>query len=217
LIAFVDWANLSLASNIWDGVLHDIIKPSGKKDFIFFFDLCDPSKKSVQQIDELLDLISSFSHYGRVTLGLNENETIKIWCAIHGVDITKPSEKSKIPSVKEAGDGIFKAMSIDCLLVHPIDRAIAFRKKETIEFPGRLVPAPKVLTGGGDNLNAGYCLGLLQKLPVEQCVLLGMAASGAYIQNGESPDISAIIDYIDTWKRELVISPGNRGKTHVKN
>jgi hypothetical protein len=216
LIAFVDWANLSLASNIWDGVLHDIIKPSGKKDFTFFFDLCDPSKKTIQQIDEVLDLISSFSHYGKVTLGLNENETIKIWCAIHGVDITKPSEKSKIPSVREAGDGVFKVMSIDCLLVHPVDRAIAFRKKETIEFAGRLVPAPKVLTGGGDNLNAGYCLGLLQKLPVEQCVLLGIAASGAYIQNGESPDISAIIDYIDTWKRELMVGPGNRGKTHVK-
>jgi hypothetical protein len=212
LIAFVDWANLSLASNIWDGVLHDIIKPSGKKDFTFFFDLCDPSKKTVQQIDELLDLISSFSPYGKVTLGLNENETIKIWCAIHGVDITKPSEKAKIPSVREAGDGVFKAMSIDCLLVHPIDRAIAFRKKETIEFAGRLVPYPKVLTGGGDNLNAGYCLGLLHKLPTEQCVLLGVAASGAYIQNGESPDISAIIDYIDTWKRELLVSPGNRGK-----
>jgi hypothetical protein len=215
LIAFVDWANLSLASNIWDGVLHDIIKPSGRKDLHFFFDLCDPSKKTVQQIDELLDLISSFSHYGKVTLGVNENETIKIWCAIHGVDSGNPSERSKIPSVTEAGDSIFKTMKIDCLLVHPVDRAIAFRKKETIDFAGRLVPSPKVLTGGGDNLNAGYCLGLLHDFPVEQCLLLGIAASGAYIQNGESPDISAIIDYIDTWKRGLVATPNNRKKVNA--
>jgi hypothetical protein len=82
LLAFVDWVNLPLASDIWDGVLHDIIKPSGRKDFIFLFDLCDPSKKTVQQIDEVLDLISCFSTYGSVTLGLNENETLKIWCAI---------------------------------------------------------------------------------------------------------------------------------------
>ena len=215
LIAFVDWANLSLASNIWDGILHDIIKPSGKKNFQFFFDLCDPSKKTVQQIDEVLDLISSFSHFGKVTLGLNENETIKIWCAIHGVDVNNPKEKSKVPSLREAGDGVFKAMSIDCLLVHPVDRAIAFRKKEVLEFPGRLVPSPKVLTGGGDNLNAGYCLGVLYDLPVDQCVLLGMAASGAYIQNGESPDIAAIIDYMDIWRRELTVSPKTRGKQAV--
>jgi hypothetical protein len=207
LIAFVDWANLSLASNIWDGVLHDIIKPSGKKNFQFFFDLADPSKKTVQQIDEVLDLISTFSHYGKVTLGLNENETIKIWCAIHGVDVNNPQEKSKIPTTEEAGDGVFKAMTIDCLLVHPVDRAIAFRKKESIEFAGRLVPSPKVLTGGGDNLNAGYCLGLLYDLPLDQCVLLGMAASGAYIQNGESPDIAAIIDYIEIWLNDLAVGP----------
>jgi hypothetical protein len=215
LIAFVDWANLSLASNIWDGVLHDIIKPSGRKDFSFFFDLCDPSKKTVQQIDEVLDLISCFSHYGKVTLGLNENETIKIWCAIHGVDVTNPAEKSKIPSVRDAGDGVFKAMNIDCLLVHPTDRAIVFHKNETLEFPGRVVTSPKVLTGGGDNLNAGFCLGVLHELPIDQCVLLGMAASGAYIQNGESPNIATIIDYIDTWRRELTTSLKNHGKMHV--
>ena len=215
LIAFVDWANLVLASNIWDGVLHDIIKPSGRKNFRFFFDLCDPTKKTVQQIDEVLDLISSFSHYGKVTLGLNENETIKIWCAIHGVDSSKRSDKSKIPNVREAGDGVFKAMTIDCLLVHPVDRALVFRKKETLEFPGRLVPSPKVLTGGGDNLNAGYCLGILHELPIDQCVLLGIAASGAYIQNGESPDIAAIIDYVDKWRRELTVTPKNGGKRHA--
>lgn len=207
LIAFVDWANLSLASNIWDGVLHDIIKPSGRKDFNFLFDLSDPSKKTVQQVDEVLDLISSFSHYGSVTLGLNENETLRIWCAIHGVDITNPAEKPKVPDVREAGDGIFKAMKIECLLVHPIDKAIAFCKKETIECIGRLVPHPKVLTGGGDNLNAGYCFGLLNGLPIEQCVLLGVAASGAYIQNGESPDVNSIIEYIETWRGELTASP----------
>ena len=207
LIAFVDWANLSLASNIWDGVLHDIIKPSGRKGFNFFFDLSDPSKKTVQQIDEVLDLISSFSHYGNVTLGVNENETIKIWCALHGVDHTNSSERSKIPSLRDAGDAVFKAMNIDCLLVHPVDRTIAFRKNETIEFPGRLVPSPKVLTGGGDNLNAGFCLGLLHELPMDQCVLLGMASSGAYIQNGESADIAAIIEYLDMWRRELTPTP----------
>lgn len=215
LIAFVDWANLSLASNIWDGVLHDIIKPSGRKDFQFFFDLCDPSKKTVQQIDEVLDLISSFSHFGKVTLGLNENETIKIWCAIHGVDVSDPNEQSKIPTVLEAGDGVFKAMNVDCLLVHPVDRAIAFRKSEVLEFPGRLVTSPKVLTGGGDNLNAGYCFGLLYDLPIDQCVHLGIAASGSYIQNGESPDLATIIDYMDVWRRELTITPQNRAKPGV--
>src|SRR5688572_15955150 len=147
LLAFVDWVNLPHASDIWEGVLADIIKPSGKKDFLFLFDLCDPSKKTTEEIDEVLDLMVCFSSYGKVTLGLNENETLKIWAAINGCDA-----KSTLPSVTVAGDAIYKTMNIDCLLVHPIDRAIAFHQRDILEMRGRLVTKPKVLTGGGDNL-----------------------------------------------------------------
>lgn len=199
LVAFVDWVNLPCSSEIWEGVLNDIIRPSGRKDFLFLFDLCDPSKKTTEQIDEILDVISRFSTYGNVTLGLNENETIKIWCALNGKDFSNPHDKDQIPTVHSAGDAIYKAMNIDCLLVHPIDRTIVFRKHETIELKGHLVTEPKVLTGGGDNLNAGYCLGILHGLSIQHCMLLGMAASGAYIQNGKSPDLRSILEYIGTW------------------
>jgi hypothetical protein len=201
LIAFVDWANLPHASDIWQGVLDDVIRPSKRKDFLFLFDLCDPSKKTTQQIDEVLDLISSFSPYGKVTLGLNENEVLKVWSAFSGFDFVKDSDK--MPPVLEAGDFLYKSLNIDSLLVHPIDRSIVYRQHERIELQGRLVTRPKVLTGGGDNLNAGYCLGLLSGFTLSQCMLLGMAASGAYIENGASPDRQDIINYLDVWIDDL--------------
>ena len=163
------------------------------------------------QIDEVLDLIGCFSPYGHVTLGLNENEIIKIWCALHGVD-ADASEKSRIPSLRETGEAVFKSMNIDCLLVHPVDGALAFRKNQILELQGRLVTDPKVLTGGGDNLNAGYCLGLIRGLPLELCVLLGIACSGSYVQDGESPDVATIVNYLKTWHRELSLRPGSAGK-----
>jgi len=203
LLAFVDWANLPHASDIWQGMLQDIIKPSHRKDFIFLFDLCDPSKKTAEEIEEVLDLISCFSHYGKVTLGLNENETLRIWCALHGVDIAEATNKNAVPALMEAGDALYKTMRIDCLLVHPIDRSLAYQGREVHELQGRLVTQPKVLTGGGDNLNAGYCLGQLYGFSIEHCLLLGMAASGAYIENGESPDLPAIEQYICAWMSDL--------------
>ena len=203
IVALVDWVNLPYSSEIWEGILDDIIKPSGRHDFNFLFDLCDPSKKTTEQIDEILDIIGDFSHYGKVTLGLNENETLKIWCAIRGVSFDNTSERLKVPSVKEAGSELYKAMNIDFLLVHPIDRTIVFSKQGTIELPGRLVKQPKVLTGGGDNLNAGYCLGLLYELPIKHQMLLAMATSGSYVQHGMSPDLNAIISYIEVWINEL--------------
>lgn len=201
LIAFVDWANLPHASNIWEGMLEDVIKPTSRKDFLFLFDLCDPSKKNTEQIDDVLDLISAFSPYGKVTLGLNENETLKIWAALKEIDFLK--DKEKLPPVVEAGEFVYKSMNIDSLLVHPIDRTIIYGQRETIELQGRLVTKPKVLTGGGDNLNAGFCLGLLSDFTLPQCMFLGMAASGAYIENGISPNIQDIREYLDVWMDSL--------------
>ena len=200
LIAFVDWANLPFASDIWDGALHEIIKVSGRKNFRFFFDLCDPSKKTTEQMDEVFDLMGSFAVYGEVTLGLNENETLRIWCAFHGVD---PNDSAHIPTVEQAGRELYNMINIPYLLVHPIDRTILFAPQETITQKGRLVTQPKVLTGGGDNLNAGYICGLLNGFTLQQCMLLAMATSGAYIQNGTSPDVEAVRNYITIWMDEL--------------
>jgi predicted phosphoribosyltransferase len=72
-----------------------------------------------------------------------------------------------------------------------------------MEMQGNVVTKPKVLTGGGDNLNAGYSLGLLAGYEIHYCMLLGMAASGAYIQNGISPNISELIVYLDKWANKL--------------
>jgi hypothetical protein len=209
LFALVDWANLPEATDLWQGFLDDIIHPRGKRDQHFFFDLCDPSKKLAQQIDEVLDLISDFSAYGKVTLGINENEANKIWMALTGHDHALANEHVEIPSLQMVGYFIYRAMDIDTLLIHPIDRTLVFKnqnkfkKQSVIELLGHVVTDPKVLTGGGDNLNAGYCLGLLAGFEVHQCMLLGMAASGAYVQNGASPNRDDMIDYVEKWSLKL--------------
>jgi hypothetical protein len=136
-----------------------------------------------------------------VTLGLNENEALKIWAVLRGFNFIK--DKDKLPAVLEAGDFLYKSLNIDSLLVHPIDRSIVYRQHQTIELQGRLVTRPKVLTGGGDNLNAGYCLGLISGFTLQQCMLLGMATSGAYIENGSSPTLGDIIEYLDVWMSDL--------------
>lgn len=195
MIALVDWANISHAANIWEGLFEDIIKPSGRKDFTFFFDLCDPSKKSNIAIDDVLDVISDFSYCGSVTLGLNENEAFSIWSALTGI-----TDK---PSVEEVGKFIHYTMNIDNVLIHPIDRTVVFTRNEMIALPGRLVTRPKILTGGGDNLNAGFILGQLTGLSMEESMVLGMAASGSYIQEGKSADLTQLLKYIKTWKEEL--------------
>ncbi|MDZ7897344.1 MAG: hypothetical protein U5N85_04855 [Arcicella sp.] len=221
LVAFVDWANLNYCTDIWQGILEDIIvnlnpTPSEKEQNTFyfsnknltksdsngmrhknfFFDLCDPSKRSKEEILAALAVISKYKPYGRVTLGINENEARKVYGALDGND----GETSDLQIITKY---IFDKIAIHQLLVHPTDRSIICNKNGVFEVKGRLVPEPRILTGGGDNLNAGFCLGLLMDLPVQQTMLLGMANSGAYIANGGSPEIDDLIRYLEVWNSEV--------------
>jgi hypothetical protein len=205
VVALVDWANLLNATNIWRGFLHDVISSVNRKDFKFLFDLCDPSRKNAVAVKEMLDLLSSYSNYGKVTLALNENECIKINIAL-GNDMMN----NRSNALGELGSAIFNATSVNTLLIHPTDRVVAFQKDYVIELKGRVVQEPKIQTGGGDNFNAGYCLGLMNNLSLEQCMLLGNVTAGTYIQNGNTPDIEELILYLDNWMRELIEQPAER-------
>jgi hypothetical protein len=221
VIAFVDWANLNHCTDIWQGILEDIIvnlnpEPSekernpfyfssknltkgdsnGMRHKNFFFDLSDPSKRSKEDILAALAVINRYQPYGRVTLSINENEARKVYTALDGENV----ESSDLQTITAY---IFSKITVHQVLVHPTDRSIVCNKNGVFEVKGRLVPEPRILTGGGDNLNAGFCLGLVLDLPIQQTMLLGMATSGAYIANGVSPEIGDLINYLEVWAGEI--------------
>ena len=206
VVALVDWVNLPQATNIWEGMLEHIVNPAGKTSQHFLFDLCDPSKKSASEIREVLQLISHFSEYVHVTFGLNENEAQKVWLALHDLSLDTAEHVHILPDLKTIAGYIFSRMQVQTLLIHPTLSCIACTAEGITELPGRWVRNPVILTGGGDNLNAGYCLGLLAGMTLPECLLLGMATSGAYIQNGHSPAITELIDYLTVWEAEQVPS-----------
>lgn len=226
VISFVGWANLNHCTGIWQGILEDIIvnlnpAPSekerntfyfspknlfrgdsnGMRHKNFFFDFSDPTKRSKEEILAALAVINRFKPYGRVTLSMNENEARKVYIALDGTSLDK--ENPEIADLQTIIKYIFSKMSIHQVLVHPIDHSIIGTKNGVFEVKGRLVPEPRILAGGGDNFNAGLCLGLVLDLPINQTMLLGMANSGAYITNGVSPDIKDLIRYLEVWSGEI--------------
>jgi hypothetical protein len=198
LFAAVDWVNLPWCNSIWQGILEEIVKPAGQTDRHYLFDIADPSRKSADDIKEVLRIISQYKSYGIVTLGLNETEAREVFAALSGHRDQAYSE-----SLELVGDYIFNNISVKHLLIHPVNCSMIFTAEQKIKVPGRVVSKPKILTGGGDNLNAGFCLGLLLNLPLELSMLAGMATSGAYVQNGCSPSIDDLLKYLGQWSDEL--------------
>lgn len=186
LIALVDWSNLVHCSDIWRGIANDIL-PELKQNKTFLFDIADPSRSSREELREVLDIISLYSDYGEVFLGINENETFKLYERFFG---------EGDPDLEIAGKEVFKLLNVKGLLIHPVDRALLVTSEGIIEEKGKVVQKPKISTGGGDNFNAGFCLGLLLSLDVNEALKTGIATSGFYVKNGNSPSIDEIAGYL---------------------
>lgn len=188
LIALVDWSNLVHCSDIWRGIANDIL-PGLKKNKIFFFDIADPSRSSREELREVLDIISLYSKYGEVFLGINENETFKLYERFY-----EAGEEDL--DLEIAGKEVFKLLNIKGLIIHPVDRALLITSEGIIEEKGKVVQKPKISTGGGDNFNAGFCLGLILELDLNEALKTGMATSGSYVKNGNSPSVEEIGEYL---------------------
>jgi hypothetical protein len=195
ILALVGWCNPDHATDVWKGILNDVMPNYSEKDLIFF-DLADPTKKSKEDLLEVIEVINSYTKFGKVILGINENETNKLFAILSK---EYPDEAIEGTDLIDRGRFIYSVMNIEGLLIHPTDRCIMINGNEIINLEGKVIEEPRISTGGGDNLNAGFCVGYILGLSVEESMILGMATSGAYVKNGESPDIEDIISYLKTW------------------
>jgi len=201
MIALVDWCNLPLSTDVWQGILKDVVPELNdihKRQF--FFDLADPSKKSEVEILQVIEVINKYSAYGEVTLGLNENEANRLAQVLYQQNGKAASQDT---SLEDICTYTFSKMQISSLLVHPLDCSVIVSREGVQTISGRLVRKPLISTGGGDNLNAGFCFARLAGCSLEAAAVLGMANSGAYVQHGQSPNRQVLKDYLEQWKAEI--------------
>lgn len=184
LIALVNWSGVVGAEDMWEGILEEVLPETGKKERSFFFDLADPSKKSKEEICAVMELMSKFSAFGSVVLGLNENEALKVYAAL---------EKETTDLVKIA-QYLRTRLGICAVVLHPIDRCVVAAKDGVFTKFGTVVENPRISTGGGDNFNAGFCLGRLLGMPLGECAVLGMRTSGWYVAHGYSPSLGQLME-----------------------
>lgn len=189
LVALVDWANLIHGTDLWKGFLKDILSSIGKKKKIFF-DIADPSRKTKDDIVEILNIISDYRSCGEVVLGINENETIRLFHMLTGKDKMNDD-------LEQTGHELFGLLKVDALLIHPTRYSMLITSEGILREEGHFIPNPRISTGGGDNFNSGFCLGWLMSYPSSECLHLAMANSGAYVKYGMSPDLEGLCNFLN--------------------
>ncbi|NLL41738.1 MAG: hypothetical protein GX251_00165 [Firmicutes bacterium] len=195
LAATVNWTMMPYMNEIWDGLLSLISPhPDGHRPF-FFVDLADPSKRSPEDIREALETIRKFSAYYRVILGLNRKEASEI-ATVRRLTLSKPAKEVDLEEIVKA---LGEDLGLWCLMVHPTNEAGAFVDGQYYYAEGPFTSKPRLTTGAGDNFNAGFCLGLMLGLGVEESLLVGKATSGFYVRHMHSPSPEQLLDFIKLW------------------
>lgn len=190
LLCALNWSELDFTTELWNMALSQLAKMSPDKTKTVMFDLCDCNGRTDEAVLEILSVIQSFSAVRRVVFSLNDNEAIRIYEAFTA---------GKKDTFEQMIQEIAQRMNVDVLVVHTCKKSYSFAMGEEFEMETQFQETPKILTGGGDNFNAGYCLGLLLDQPPEICNAFGNAVSSYYIQNGQSPNIEDLKLFISDW------------------
>ncbi|MBS1664547.1 MAG: hypothetical protein JST68_26105 [Bacteroidetes bacterium] len=202
-IAFADWAQYITASDCWDVLLRDVIRPLKRKDMDFIFYLGNVSSSPVFKVDEALDIMSDYSIYGRTTLILDQQELKTLWQQLNGFPDSKSDDSWPFDYEKKFRF-IFNTMKVHMLMVYSTNGVSLFSKDQQFNLTRQILPENIETSSHArtDFIN-GYTMGLTRKLDIPLCIALGIvyyAASGLY---NTKPDRQALLDYIKIWKDQL--------------
>jgi hypothetical protein len=188
LIAFLNWSEITESSGIWRGFLEEIL-PFVKSDFkpFFFTDLSDCSRRSRTEIVEAMHLLGLFREYTKVILSLNKNEADLLGKAL---DINEKGSDEKYI------EKLYEVTGLDIILIHRTEDALAFDGKTLERCETFFCSEPAILTGGGDNFNAGFCFALFHNLDMFQSLLLANAVAGYYVSHGTSPAKDDLLKFL---------------------
>jgi len=195
LIALVNWTMIPGLTAIFTALVDRVLPRLPPADRIFFFDLCDPEKRPLADLRAALAVISRFTRFGRVTLGLNLKEAQQVAAALDC-----PPSATDRDGLTAMAAAIRQRLELSMVVVHPSDSAACATADGTWWVPGPYTAQPLITTGAGDHFNAGFAVGQLLGLEPEHSLTVGVCASGHYVRTGESPGLAAIETFLANWR-----------------
>ena len=200
LISIVNWTMVPKLSEIWEGLIAEVfpLLPDNHDKPLAFFDLCDPEKRTKNDILHAMGLLGKFNEKFRAVLGLNEKELYEIAAVF---DIQAPGSSARDEKLKYLTEEVYKVLGIYCLVVHPVKEAFAYSQGEFVYTDGLYCAKPLLTTGAGDNFNAGFCYAQALGLSLQLSLKMGVAASGYYVRNARSATMDELITFLDNWAK----------------
>jgi sugar/nucleoside kinase (ribokinase family) len=195
LVSLINWTMVPNMTAILVELVERVLPTIPAHDCIFFFDLCDPEKRSVEDLRAALAAMAKFTKFGRVTLGLNLKEAQQVYAAL---DFAAVGEDEA--SLKKMAADIRSKLGLTTVVVHPRECAACSTADGAWCVPGPYTTKPLITTGAGDHFNAGFSTGQLIGLSPEACLAIGVCTSGHYVRTAQSPSLSDLETFLANWR-----------------
>jgi len=189
LIGMVNWTMLSEMSVIWQKLSDEIFPALPKADRTLFIDLADPEKRTHEDIQQALNLLTKFQKQVNVILGLNLKESEEV-AKVLGLPAKGEAE------IEQTAKDIRAKLGVGTVVIHPRRGAAAATAMAAASFAGPFVQSPKISTGAGDHFNAGFAVGRVLGLSLEESLCVGTATSGYYVRNAQSPSCQQLAEFV---------------------
>lgn len=184
LLALVNWSEISYSYDLWKWMLENYLKTAAPdKDKVVFFDLCDISRKSHEEILQILELILEFSEYRKSILSLNRNEANLVGKAIDTDDYVKTAQKLQ------------QKYGLGKVIIHGCDESILVQEEGVFSHFNHHIQKPTVLTGAGDNFNGACCAAILLGLKGADCLWFAAKFAEEYVKTGILPTLEDMERY----------------------
>lgn len=217
LVAIVNWTMVPFLTDVLVGMSERTALLGEKAPKWFFFDLCDPEKRTTSDLVRALEAIATFDAPGRtVVLGLNEKESLEV-CQALGLEAGGADRDGLMGRARRIGE----KLALSEVVIHPTRQAVAWNRggggapmEGAAEGP--FCASPKLTTGAGDHFNGGYMLGRVMGLSPGQAVVLGKCVSGFYVREGRGPSLDEVGLFAQRWAENQLdpwrpINPGKSG------
>lgn len=187
MMVLLNWSELKGSLSIWKGLEQDIFPYLSPKKRLALIDLSDCSCRSAEEIREACSLMRHFSHRFDLTVSMNRNEAERV----------AEAENISYGSIEALASQLYTRLHCTRLIIHLLDCSYYVSDGQVQHRKNFHTSHPVISTGGGDNFNAGFALGLLYGLDCADCVDLAHFVSGFYVSHGYSPSREELLHWLE--------------------
>jgi hypothetical protein len=199
IFACVNWTMISGMSKIWKYLSTTIFPKLTPKIRWMFVDLADPAKRKREDLQDAILTLITIQKKLSVCLGLNEAESLSVETALQ-IETAHEEQLDLKEKIIRRAEKIQKKIGISCVVIHATECCAAATPEEVVAIDGPYCRKPYITTGGGDNFNAGFLLGIAYGLSCTASLLIASATSGFYVRMGKSPTLGELIDFFHVWQ-----------------